>query len=91
MNVTAPVDVEMKDTSLEQAETEKTAKDALHGDSASTGNSSLSVSLFVHTDDVQDDLDDDLKAVENGVDVDREGTASEEISDKGLLLILLKC
>merc|ERR1711973_171762 len=83
LNIATPVDNDMQDASLEQAETEHPAKDTLEADSASTGNNSLSVSLFVHTDDVQDDLDDDLKAVENGMDEGSEEKQSEETPEAG--------
>ena len=84
-NCVAPLDDEMQDASLEPAIAEPAAKDTSDVENASTGNNSLSVSLFVHTDDLQDDLDEDLRAVENGMEGGSEGKEIEESPEKGLL------
>lgn len=81
-NYVAPLDDEMQDASLEPTVVEPAAKDTSDVDNASTGNNSLSVSLFVHTDDLQDDLDEDLRAVENGMDGGNEEKESEESPEK---------
>jgi len=61
------VEVEEKEVTVEEVETKKVKDDKEESTPMDTSEldaskeNSLSVSLFVHTDDIQDDLDDDLK------------------------------
>lgn len=84
---TSVAEISVEDTS-EQAKDENVTAIETSELEASKDNS-LSVSLFVHTDDVQDDLDDDLKEAAAAEAAAKNQEKAEEKSDKGAKRCLL--
>lgn len=84
---TSVAEISVEDSSEQAKEDNVTAMDT--SELEASKDNSLSVSLFVHTDDVQDDLDDDLKeAAAAAASAAAEAAAknqekAEEKSDKG--------